>query len=55
MNNGFQTVGSKGSHHKYRDRFGRTVVVPKHSKDIPEGTVHDIIKRSGLGRGKFFK
>ncbi|MCY4042630.1 MAG: type II toxin-antitoxin system HicA family toxin [Candidatus Dadabacteria bacterium] len=55
MNNGFQTVSSKGSHHKYKDKFGRTVVVPKHSKDIPLGTLHDIIKRSMLGRDKFFK
>jgi predicted RNA binding protein YcfA (HicA-like mRNA interferase family) len=32
----------------YRATDGRRVTVPFHSKDLPKGTLHSIIKSSGL-------
>lgn len=40
--NGFELVGSNGSHRKYRNpATGKTVIVPFHAKDLkpaPKGT-----------------
>jgi predicted RNA binding protein YcfA (HicA-like mRNA interferase family) len=45
---GFQLVSQKGSHAKYRDSLGHTVIVPHPRKDIPVGTVRSMIRQSGL-------
>mgnify|MGYP003729565433 FL=1 len=31
----------------------RRVVVPFHKKDLPKGTINEIIKQSGLSKDKF--
>ena len=50
---GFEYVGGRGSHRKYK-KGGLTVIVPFHpGDDIPPGTLNNIIKSSGLGREAF--
>lgn len=44
---GFELVSVKGSHHKFR-KEELIVVVPHPKKDLPAGTVHQILKRAGL-------
>lgn len=46
--NGFEFVSKRGSHAKYRDDAGHTVIVPHPRKDIPLGTVRSMIRQSGL-------
>jgi len=50
---GFQFVSQHGSHAKYRDTEGHTVIVPHPRKDIPVGTVRSMIRQSGLPREMF--
>lgn len=49
--NGFILLAQRGSHQKWRHTTaGHQVIVPMHgSKPIPVGTLHNIIKGSGLG------
>lgn len=50
---GFVLRSAKGSHRKYI-KEGRVVIVPCHARDaIPPGTLHNIIKTSGLSRDDF--
>ena len=47
--NGFERVGQKGSHQKWRHQDGRQVIVADHgSKPIPIGTLKSIIEGSKL-------
>jgi len=58
--NGFYFVSQKGSHMKMRFTIENedkttttyTAIVPDH-KDVPIGTLQNIIRQSGLGRGPF--
>jgi len=43
---GFELVGVKGSHHKFR-KGEITVVVPHPKKDLPLGTARSIARRVG--------
>ena len=45
---GFYFVSQKGSHAKYRDTLGHTVIVPHPKKELPIGTTRAIIRQSGL-------
>ena len=45
---GFEFVSKRGSHAKYRDDNGHTVIVPHPRKDIPVGTLRSMIRQSGL-------
>lgn len=39
----------KGSHHIYfKPDTLRRVVIPHHKKDLPKGTLHEILKQAGL-------
>jgi predicted RNA binding protein YcfA (HicA-like mRNA interferase family) len=39
----------KGSHHIYfHSRLNRRVVVPFHKRDLPKGTLHEILKQAGI-------
>ena len=51
--NGFRFVSQRGSHAKYRDGHGHTVIVPHPRKDIPIGTLRSMIRQSGLPK-EFF-
>ena len=47
--NGFRLERSNGSHHFFRNgKTGKTVTVPKHSKDLKKGTEQKILKDAGL-------
>lgn len=50
---GFRFVSQKGSHAKFRDSQGHTVIVPHPRKDIPVGTVRSMIRQSGLAKERF--
>ena len=50
---GFRFVAQRGSHAKYRDESGHTVIVPHPRKDIPIGTLRSMIRQSGLPRELF--
>lgn len=43
---GFERVGAKGSHAKYR-KGDRTVIIPHPKKDLPLGTVRSIYRQAG--------
>lgn len=44
---GWEFVSQKGSHMKFR-KGDKTCIVPNHSKDIPKGTLLQIIKSTGI-------
>ena len=44
---GYELVGTKGSHHKFR-KGTVTIIIPHPKKDLPLGTVKSIRKRAGL-------
>lgn len=47
--NGFECIGSNGSHRKYRNpETGKTAIVPYHAKDLKPGTERNILKQAGL-------
>jgi predicted RNA binding protein YcfA (HicA-like mRNA interferase family) len=46
--NGFRFISQRGSHVKYRNDLGRTVIVPHPRREIPIGTTRSIIRQSGL-------
>ena len=43
---GFELIGIKGSHHKFRKGV-LTVIVPHPKKDLPIGTAREIAKQAG--------
>jgi predicted RNA binding protein YcfA (HicA-like mRNA interferase family) len=43
---GFELIGVRGSHHKFR-KGGKTIIVPHPKKDLPEGTARAIAKHAG--------
>lgn len=43
---GFELIGIKGSHHKFR-KGALTVIVPHPKKDLPIGTAREIAKQAG--------
>jgi predicted RNA binding protein YcfA (HicA-like mRNA interferase family) len=43
---GFEFVGAKGSHHKFR-RGGQVVIVPHPEKELPLGTARSIARLAG--------
>ena len=45
---GFFFVTQRGSHAKYKNAVGRTVIVPHPRKELPIGTTRSIIRQSGL-------
>jgi len=51
--NGFAFASQKGSHQKYRNATGRSVIVPAGRKEIPRGTLASIIRQSGLAKELF--
>lgn len=43
---GYELMGSKGSHHKFR-KGSVTIIVPHPKKDLPLGTARNIAKMAG--------
>lgn len=54
---GFELVGQRGSHQKWRNEETRNqVIVPYHkSAQLPLGTLHSIISGCGLAEEEFTK
>lgn len=50
---GFEFISKRGSHAKYRDVNGHTVIIPHPRKDIPVGTLRSMIRQSGLPKELF--
>jgi len=50
---GFTEVSKKGSHAKYKNDDGVTVIVPHPKSEIPIGTFSSILKQSGLSKEDF--
>ncbi|OGZ32060.1 MAG: hypothetical protein A3H02_02720 [Candidatus Niyogibacteria bacterium RIFCSPLOWO2_12_FULL_41_13] len=47
--NGFVLKRQKGSHLIFfHPKNHRRVIVPFHNKDLPKGTLHEIIKQAGI-------
>ena len=51
--NGFEFVSQRGSHQKYRNGSGESVIVPAGRRQIPRGTTLSIIRQSRLDRSLF--
>lgn len=47
MKDGWELVSVRGSHHKLR-KDGMTEILPVHGKDIKQGLLGAILKRTGL-------
>jgi len=48
---GFVLIRTKGSHQLFRnEETGRQVTIPFHLGDLPQGTLHEILKQAGLSR-----
>ena len=50
---GFLKVSQKGSHAKFKDQDGTTVILPMSKKEIPEGTFRSILKQADTSLKKF--
>jgi len=46
---GFEINHTTGSHYIFYHPDGRRVTLPYHSKDLPKGTIHAILKAAGIG------
>ena len=52
---GFNIISQKGSHGKFRNSIGRTVILPMNKKEIPVGTFRSILKQSGFTLQQFIE
>jgi len=51
MKNGFTFDRAKGSHHIYYNHStGKRAIIPFHNKDLPKGTLLQILKQAGIGK-----
>lgn len=50
---GFTLARSKGSHRIYKNvATHKMAVVPMHTKDLPKGTFHAILKQAGIDKAE---
>jgi predicted RNA binding protein YcfA (HicA-like mRNA interferase family) len=53
---GFILDRTKGSHQiYYHPEMKKRIVIPLHKKDLPKGTLHEILKQTGLSKEEFKK
>jgi len=51
--NGFKLIRTKGSHKIYRNELSkRMTIVPFHRKDLPKGTLLEILKQAGIDKNE---
>ena len=50
---GFTFVCQKGSHAKFKNNKGRTVILPMNKKEIPIGTFRSILRQAGISEAFF--
>jgi mRNA interferase HicA len=49
LKQGWMNKGVKGSHYQMENQdTGQKIPIPCHNKDLPTGTLHDILKQTGL-------
>jgi mRNA interferase HicA len=49
LKRGWNNKGIKGSHYQMENPLtGQKVPIPCHNKDLPAGTLHDILKQVGV-------
>ena len=54
--NGFVLDRIKGSHHiYYNPETRKRAIVPLHKKDLPKGTMFEILKQAGISREELKK
>jgi predicted RNA binding protein YcfA (HicA-like mRNA interferase family) len=50
---GFVLDRFKGSHHIYRHpKTGRRAIIPFHRRDLPKGTMLEILRQAGIDRSE---
>ena len=53
---GFVLDRTKGSHHiYYHAETKKRIVIPFHKKDLPKGTLHEILRQAGLNKKEFIE
>ena len=53
---GFVLDRIKGSHHiYYHAETKKRIVIPFHKKDLPKGTLHEILRQAGLNIKEFIE
>lgn len=52
---GFQEVGKRGSHHRFKHSDGRWTQVAVHNKPIPHGTLKAILRQTKLSVKDFIE
>ncbi|MDD2714997.1 MAG: type II toxin-antitoxin system HicA family toxin [Candidatus Wallbacteria bacterium] len=50
---GYLFSAQEGSHGKFKNNDGRSVILPMNKKEIPTGTFHSILRQSGLKLEQF--
>ncbi|MBS1495196.1 MAG: type II toxin-antitoxin system HicA family toxin [Bacteroidetes bacterium] len=50
---GFVFISQKGSHGKFKDDKGKTVILPMNKKEIPFGTFRSILRQAGIDLNEF--
>ena len=54
--NGFVLERTKGSHRLYfNDKTNKTAIVPFHNKDLPIGTLLEILRQAGISKDEILK
>lgn len=54
LKEGFKIDHITGSHYvMFSSISNKTITIPYHIKDLPKGTIHSIIKASGIEMNKF--
>ena len=49
----FQLISQKGSHGKFKNSSGKTVILPMNKKEIPKGTFNSILKQANITQKEF--
>jgi predicted RNA binding protein YcfA (HicA-like mRNA interferase family) len=50
---GFRKKSQRGSHAKFSDEAGNTVIVPANRKTLPAGTFRSILNQAGISLEEF--
>lgn len=49
----FNLISRKGSHGKFKNSSGKTVILPMNKKKIPKGTFNSILKQANITQKEF--
>ena len=50
---GFHFVSQKGSHGKFKNPDGKTVILPMNKREIPRGTFRSILQQADITEDRF--